>query len=319
MRFFTETSRNSGKESVMAFTFGIIDIGSNTIRMNIYSVDREDFQQVMTTKSSAGLVSYVHNHEMNQEGIDKLVEVLREFRSMLDVLSITEFAVFATASLRNVRNTEEILAAVKEKTGIEIDLLSGAEEGRLSFNGAVHALNHEDGLYIDTGGGSTEMVLYDKKEIVSVSSMPIGSLNLYNQCVREVIPTVAEIKNIRKRVRHELLEIEPEDNLRVESLAVTGGSMRAVRDIMISLRWIRPDQYVIKPSLLADLVDYLAEDESRAIKLLLQVRPDRVHTVFTGLLIIEGVARFVDAQFVEISFAGVREGYLLEKVMTSRN
>lgn len=303
----------------MAFTFGIIDIGSNTIRMNIYSIDRDDFNTVMSTKSSAGLVSYVHNQRMNQEGIDKLEQVLNEFKSMLDVLSVTEYAVFATASLRNIKNSDEIIADIKKKTGIDVDLLSGAEEGRLSFNGAVHALNREDGMYIDSGGGSTEMVLYDKKDIVSVSSMPIGSLNLYNKYVKEIIPTAAEIKNIRKKVRDELLEIDPENNLKVESLAVTGGSMRAVREIMIRLKWIRPDQYVIKPELLSQLVDYLAEDESRAIKLLLQVKPDRVHTVFTGLLIIEGVARFIRADVVEVSFSGLREGYLLEKVMPSRS
>lgn len=87
----------------MAFTFGIIDIGSNTIRMNIYSIDRSEFSQVMSTKASAGLVSYIHNHQMNQEGINKLIETLTEFKKMLNVLSVSEFAVFATASLRNVK------------------------------------------------------------------------------------------------------------------------------------------------------------------------------------------------------------------------
>lgn len=299
----------------MAFTFGIIDIGSNTIRMNIYSIDKGGFKQVMTTKNSAGLVSYVHNGVMNDEGITKLEDVLTEFKNMLDVLSVTEFAVFATASLRNVKNSQEILDHVQDKTGIRIDLLSGSEEGRLSFNGAIHALNRDDGIYIDTGGGSTEVVLFDNKDIVSVASMPIGSLNLYNRYVREIIPTPSEIKKISKKVQEELFVIDPEKNLYVESLAVTGGSMRAVRELMIQLKWIRPDQFVFKPELLDELVDYLAEDESRAIKLLIRVKPDRVHTVFTGLLIIQNVARFVHAQVIEVSFSGVREGYLLEKVL----
>ncbi len=302
----------------MAFTFGIIDIGSNTIRMNIYSIDRSEFSQVMSTKASAGLVSYIHNHQMNQEGINKLIETLTEFKKMLNVLSVSEFAVFATASLRNVKNLEDILKVVREKTGIEIDLLSGAEEGRLSFNGAIHDLDGTEGLYIDTGGGSTEIVLFYDNQIVSVSSMPIGSLNLYNRYVREIIPTAAEIKTIRKKIKDELLAIEPEQALEVDSLAVTGGSMRTIREILIKLKWIRPDQHTFSPKLLSDLVDYLVENDSRAIKLLLQNKPDRVHTVCTGLLIIEGVAKFANAKVIEVSFSGLREGYLLEKVINTK-
>ncbi|MCF0246701.1 MAG: hypothetical protein HUJ55_07745 [Ileibacterium sp.] len=304
----------------MQTTFGIIDIGSNTIRMNIYKIDQENFQVIMSDKVSAGLVSYIRKGAMNQEGIAKLESVLNQFKEVLDTLHVENYAVFATAALRNISNSQEVIEAIHQRCHIPIELLSGAQEGRLSFSGAMQNLSHEDGMYIDTGGGSTEVVLYDKDEISFVASMPVGSLNLFNKYVKEIIPTPAEAEKICRRVEKEMKEISAGKHFfHVSSLAVTGGSMRAVRQLMVNLKWIRSDQYEFKPALLQELADYLLEDETRTIRLLLKVKPDRVHTLFTGLLIVKTIADLTKCQVVQVSMNGVREGYLVEKVINTQN
>lgn len=300
----------------MSINFGITDIGSNTIRLNVYSVSRSEFDVTFTSVMPAGLVSYIHNHKMAPEGTDKLIEVIRQFLGILKGMNITQYAFFATACLRNIKNSDEVLERVRKETGVEIDLLSGSQEGRLSFNGAVHFFAKDDGLYMDTGGGSTELVLFNDRKILSVESMPIGSLNLYNHYVKEVLPTPEEARKLEKAIRLELQKVFPDRHeAATEFLAVTGGSMRAAREIMVQLKWIHPDQFRFPASLVNDLFDWIIEDDIRAIRMILRVHPDRLHTLTCGLMIVRECARYTRASTIEVSQNGLREGYLIERVI----
>ena len=162
-------------------TYGIIDIGSNTIRLNIYKIKGESFELLLSKKEAAGLVQYVKKEKMTDEGIHRLADCLNRFKEMMDLLHLDGYAAFATASLRNINNSKEVIEAIWLLCQIRIDLLSGAQEGRISFHGAIHGLHYDSGIYVDTGGGSSEIILYDQKQIGFVTSLPVGSLNLFNK------------------------------------------------------------------------------------------------------------------------------------------
>ena len=296
--------------------YGIIDIGSNTIRMNIYKIDGRQFHLLLSKKEAVGLVQYVKKSVMSQEGIDRLAACLTQFREMIELLHLDGYSAFATASLRNIDNSEDVIDAIFQKCQVPIDLLSGAQEGRISFHGAIYGLAHQSGIYIDTGGGSSEVILYDKRQIGFVASLPIGSLNLYNKYVKNIIPTKSEIKTIQERIEKELTTIDRKKSiLKAEDLSVTGGSMRAIRSLLISLRWIEKDVYEFDASMIRQLVKYLQEDEGKTIHRFLKVKPDRVHTMFPGLLIIDTIAQYTKAKRIQVSMNGVREGYLMEKIL----
>ena len=296
--------------------YGIIDIGSNTIRMNIYKIDGRQFHLLLSKKEAVGLVQYVKKSVMSQEGIDRLAACLTQFREMIELLHLDGYSAFATASLRNIDNSQDVIDAIFQKCQVPIDLLSGAQEGRISFHGAIYGLAHQSGIYIDTGGGSSEVILYDKRQIGFVASLPIGSLNLYNKYVKNIIPTKSEIKTIQERIEKELTTIDRKKSiLKAEDLSVTGGSMRAIRSLLISLRWIEKDVYEFDASMIRQLVKYLQEDEGKTIHRFLKVKPDRVHTMFPGLLIIDTIAQYTKAKRIQVSMNGVREGYLMEKIL----
>lgn len=296
--------------------YGIIDIGSNTIRMNIYKIEGHHFNLLLSKKEAVGLVQYVKKSVMSQEGIDRLAECLDQFREMIDILHLDGYSAFATASLRNINNSQDVIDAIDQKCHVHIDLLSGAQEGRISFHGAIYGLSHQNGIYVDTGGGSSEVILYDKRQIGFVASLPVGSLNLYNKYVKNIIPTKSEIKEIQERILKELNAIDRKKSvLKADDLSVTGGSMRAIRSLLISMRWIEKEVYEFDASMLRRLVKSLQEDESKTIHLFLKVKPDRVHTMFTGLLIIDTLAQYTKAKRIQVSTNGVREGYLMEKIL----
>lgn len=296
--------------------YGIIDIGSNTIRMNIYKIDGHQFHLLLSKKEAVGLVQYVKKSMMSQEGIDRLAECLNQFRDMIELLHLDGYSAFATASLRNIDNSQDVIDAIFQKCQVPIDLLSGAQEGRISFHGAIYGLAHQNGIYVDTGGGSSEVILYDRRQIGYVASLPIGSLNLYNKYVKNIIPTKSEIKTIQERIEKELAAIDRKKSiLKAEDLSITGGSMRAIRSVLVSLRWIEKDVYEFDASMIRQLVKYLQEDEGKTVHLFLKVKPDRVHTMFPGLLIIDTIAQYTKAKRIQVSTNGVREGYLMEKIL----
>ena len=160
----------------------IADVGSNTMRLSIYQYDDTTFKLLLNRKEMAGLAGYVKEGALTPEGILVACRVLAGFRTLLSNFSIDEFHVFATASLRNISNTEEALDTIREVTGISVEVLTGADEAALSFQGALHG-SASSGLLADIGGGSTELVVYENGAITSGCSLPMGSLSLYSKNV----------------------------------------------------------------------------------------------------------------------------------------
>ena len=141
--------------------YSVIDIGSNTIRLVVYRVDSEGITAILNNKYTAGLAAYIgKDGALSDEGIERLVDVMGKFRDAVELLPGCEVFPFATASLRNVTNREEILRRVKEATGFDIRVLSGYEEAMLDYHGAVRSMPGEEGLLVDVGGGSTELVFF---------------------------------------------------------------------------------------------------------------------------------------------------------------
>lgn len=296
--------------------YGIVDIGSNTVRLNVYKVEQDHFELLFSKKESIGLVSYVKKRNMSQDGIEILANTLNRWIDMMKSLNIYMFSVFATASLRNIDNTEDVLEEIQKRCHVSIDLLSGAREGQISFLGAMHGLQSEQGIYVDTGGASTEIVLYEGSQIGYVTSLPVGSLNLFNRYVKNILPTKNEYEQMKEAVLKELKGTEKDRNFfRCKKMAITGGSMRAIRSLLISLRWIKTKEYEISSELLDELEAYLFEDMHRSAHIVLKTKPDRIHTLFCGLSIVQVLLHYTKAQSVQVSVNGVREGYLIEKVI----
>ena len=122
--------------------YAVIDLGSNTIRMNVYRLRNGKFRLLFSKKATVGIVSYVKEGRLSREGVMEICSTLDAFRKVLEHLQIDHCSVFATASLRNIDNTEEVIEQVRKKTGMTIRLISGEEEGRLSFHPAQREERH---------------------------------------------------------------------------------------------------------------------------------------------------------------------------------
>ena len=144
----------------------VIDIGSNSMRLSVYeTTPAGGFSILFKDKFMAGLAGYVEEGALSQEGIDRAILGLRGFRSTLEALGIHNVAVFATASLRNIRNTRPAVEAIQRATGFPIEVISGQEEARFGYLGAMEELALPDGLFVDIGGASTEVVRFTRGQL----------------------------------------------------------------------------------------------------------------------------------------------------------
>ena len=180
----------------------VIDIGSNSMRLSVYeTTEAGTFTILFKDKIMAGLAGYVEEGALSPEGITRAILGLRSFRGTLRALNIPQVAVFATASLRNIRNTAQAVAEIQRGTGFAIEVLSGEEEARLGYAGAMEELALSEGLFVDIGGASTEVVRFAHGQLVSAVSCPVGSLKLYRDWVKKILPNQQAVESMKKAIR----------------------------------------------------------------------------------------------------------------------
>ena len=293
---------------------GVIDIGSNTIRLSVYQVADGKITRLLHKKESVGLASYIKDGVMSARGIDKACAVLREYKEILENFSITELHVFGTASLRNIYNTVEAVEEIRCRTGLRVDVISGRKEAIFDFVGATRSVGLSDGLLIDVGGGSSELVVYREKKIVEVCSIPIGALNLYTEYVKGLFPTDKEKKTIRKRVVTELARY-PSILGTYPVICGVGGTVRALLGLTNEYMGKEETCREMTVRELKQAVKRLDGSDKERLDIIMETAPDRVRTMITGIVLWETLLKVFGAETVLVSTSGVREGYLYCKVV----
>lgn len=305
-------------------TVGIIDVGSNTIRLSIYAVGNEapsgeDFTRLFSKKITAGLAGYVDGEgALSQEGIDRACDALAYLKHVVCNLHIAETHVFATASLRNITNSAQALAAIDARTGLDVELVSSEEEARLGYSSFQHDCRTERGVLVDIGGGSTEVTTFDANEPQQLTSLPLGSLKLFKKNVGKILPTKKERLRMRKQVCRALDKAGFARPERYELLCGIGGTARAACKLVNALCRRAPGERCFTREELADLMGALEDSGISARELILRSCPDRVHTIMPGLMVLQTVADRFGSERFKVSPYGVREGYLIERVLGNR-
>ncbi len=296
----------------------MIDIGSNTIRMAIYEIRDGHAAQVMKRKHTVGLAAYVRDGVMQRDGIERAGEVIAEYRDFLFGLGISRMVAFTTAALRNAKNGGEAVAELERRTGVSIRVISGEEEAAFDFAGATHDLSAEDGALLDIGGGSTEVVLYRGRRVTEKRSLPFGSLSLRAAHVRGLLPDRAEAEAIRT---------EAEAAVRAAFFDAAGGAPEAVgiggtfkgAAALYRATYCRPEGDArMETARFGEMIARYAGDaplsEEAAVRLMLAA-PDRIHTLFSGLILADVLTRALGCREVVYSDSGVREGYLYSEIL----
>lgn len=290
--------------------YGIVDIGSNTIRFKVYECKNNKVKSIFSKKKTAGLIAYREDNKLNDKGINILLDILNKFNKTMSLLNVDKTYFFATASLRNISNTSEVLDIVKEKLDIDIHVLDDETEAQLSFNSVESTgLFKDEGVLIDVGGGSCEVIVFENKTPISKSSLPIGSLSCYEDYVGIMFPNKKESKNIEKRV---IDEIKSSDLVKIHKkyLFGVGGTVRNLKRLLVHLNFIDEKEDVIPIYLLNEVLDELKYNNKNDFNKILKVKAERIHTLIPGIIIIKTIAKYFHVKKICVCKNSIREGVL---------
>ncbi len=294
----------------------IIDIGSNSIRLTLYETERENFHILFREKIMAGLAGYVEDGKLSAEGIECACAGLLTFRSILQTLEIEHISVFATASLRNISNTEQALSVIRAATGYSVEVISGEDEALFGYAGAMQELHLTSGAFLDIGGASTEIVTFENSTPVDFASFSIGSLSLYRRCVKKILPGEGSLKRLRQEIT-QTIDVS-EGALAPRPLIVgVGGTARAALKLARRYYKMSDDCRSMTAEQLDGLCSFLCSGKKDASDLILRLEAERIHTLVPGLLILQHVFHLFQAEQLVVSKYGVREGYLCKKILTN--
>ena len=185
--------------------YAAIDIGSNAVRLLIKRVNEEG--------SPEGLMSKVQliriplrlgedaftSGEISTEKTEKLIRLMKAYRQLMKIYEVTDYRACATSAMRDARNGKSIVRKIEKKTGIRIEIIDGQEEAHIVYDNHIEQL-FEPGknyLYVDVGGGSTEINLISEGELKSSRSYNIGTVRMLSGMV----------KNEEKEQMHTDLEV----------------------------------------------------------------------------------------------------------------
>jgi exopolyphosphatase/guanosine-5'-triphosphate,3'-diphosphate pyrophosphatase len=288
-----------------------IDIGSNTTRVLVAEPMDGQLKKVMEQRAYTRISKAVD--EAGAICPDKVEEVGGLVATQVRLareLGAVEIRAVATAAVREASNGPAAAAAISAAAGVEVEILSGEEEGRLSFIGATKTLGHpaegQVGV-VDVGGGSTEVILGTVPGgVEEVRSWHIGSGVLADELISGDPPSAAEIRRVRDHIDSffDGVEIEHPD----QAVAV-GGSATSLRRLVGA---------VLEYETLERAIRVLSADPAADVARRFELDPRRVRILTTGVLLLEKVSELL-GQPLQIGKGGLREGIILDLLNGSAN
>jgi exopolyphosphatase / guanosine-5'-triphosphate,3'-diphosphate pyrophosphatase len=281
-----------------------IDIGSNTTRVLVGELIDGQLKKVMEQRAYTRISKAVDaDGAILPEKIEEVGELVATQVRLARELGAEEIRAVATAAVREAINGPEVAEAIAAVAGVEVDILSGEEEGRLAFIGATKALGHPaEGTVgvVDIGGGSTEVILGTVAEGVdAVRSWHIGSGILADELISGDPPSAAEIRRVRDHIEDFFEGVEIE---RPSQAVAVGGSATSLRRLVGA---------VLEYETLERAIRVLSTDPASEVARRFELDPRRVRILTTGVLLLEKVSDLL-GQPLQIGKGGLREGIILD-------
>jgi exopolyphosphatase / guanosine-5'-triphosphate,3'-diphosphate pyrophosphatase len=219
-------------------TFAAIDIGSNSVRLKIASVQQHRLKTLHEDREVVRLgESVFQTGVISPDAMANTIRALKRFQKAVQLHVVDKVRVVATSAMRDARNAAAFTAWVKSATGWQVEVISGLEEGRLIHLGVVTLEPGARGrcLLIDLGGGSCEITLSDQGRIREMVSLPLGAVRLQQEFLRTDPPEKQDIARLKQYIDRELRRVERKMGLpRVSVVIATSGTAAALAEASVA-------------------------------------------------------------------------------------
>jgi exopolyphosphatase/guanosine-5'-triphosphate,3'-diphosphate pyrophosphatase len=286
-----------------------IDIGSNTTRVLVAEPQEGQLRKVMEQRAYTQIgADTKRDGSMSKEKIAEVGEVVATQIKLAQELGAEAIRTVATAAIRDAKNSKKAVKKLVEIAGVEIEVLSEEEEGRLAFVGATKTLGHPvegDIGVVDVGGGSSEIIVGTVADGVDwVKSFQIGSGALTEDFLASDPPSASEIRKLRDHIDDFF------DGVKVpkpDQAVAVGGSATSLRTLVGS---------VLEYETLERGVRVLAGDPVDDVAKRFELDPRRVRILPAGVLLLEKLSELL-GQPLQIGKGGLREGIILDLLQSA--
>jgi exopolyphosphatase/guanosine-5'-triphosphate,3'-diphosphate pyrophosphatase len=276
--------------------FGVIDIGSNSVRLLISENLTTIYKRVKTTKLAKGMV----DGKLSQDAVERTVCAVSFFVDLAKKENVDKILCYATAAVRNAENKSILISKVKELCGVDIDVIDGQTECLI---GAIGALDGEDGSILDIGGASSEIAVVKNGKIVYSHSLDIGAVKLTDICGQD-----------RRKAEIVLNKLVLEyGNVKTVNLKAIGGTATTITAMLQQLEGYDTKKThnsiigLVDLQLLTDNLYLMSIDERKALK---GLQPERADIIANGALILLKILKYLSLDYVTVSEKDNLEGYL---------
>lgn len=286
--------------------YAAIDIGSNAVRLLIkqveeYTEGKANFRKEMLLRVPLRLGFDVFAMgKISEEKEKNLMRLMKVFRHMMKIYDVEAFRACATSAMRDAQNGKDIIKRIKKKTGIEIEIIDGQEEAKTIYNNHNEYMEDRNGnyMYVDVGGGSTEINLLSQGTLVCSRSYNIGTVRILNQAV-----TDAEWERLKNDMQELAASYEK------TNIIGSGGNIN-------KLYKLADKKDKRKQRITVDTLKKLHEElkalsvEERMEKY--QLKPDRADVIVPAGDIFLNIAEWIHATHIYVPVIGLADGIIDE-------
>jgi exopolyphosphatase/guanosine-5'-triphosphate,3'-diphosphate pyrophosphatase len=291
-----------------------IDCGSNSTRLLIAEVRAGElfplFKTHKVTKTSEGLES---SNEISQDAKNRLIKILREYLKRINTENVDQIFITGTAVFRDANNSDEVIEEIRKKLDLEIQVISGQDEGYLTSLGVLSSNTiNNDFFIVDIGGRSTELI-YDSENRTNVHSLDLGVVSLTER-ISNVNPMSEADRNEGDNLIQQSLDLEI-DTKNISMIGVSG-TFTSIASIYLGQKIYNEEEIhltTLNNSWIQDLSSQLNQmTEAQIISSYPSLDPKRAKTLSTGVLIVCNIMKKFKFQELKVSKSDILEGLILK-------
>jgi exopolyphosphatase/guanosine-5'-triphosphate,3'-diphosphate pyrophosphatase len=301
----------------------VVDLGSNSWRLVVFTYAPGEWwkrtdELYETVRIGAGLAA---SGKLSDEAMRRGLETLAVFERFCRAnrLAPEDVHVVATSAIRDAENGEAFLDQAQRATGLTIETLSAQEEAYFGYVAAVNTTTLTDGVVLDLGGGSMQLIHVVGRHAREMASFPLGAVRITEEFLPGAAPAKKkELARVREHVKDTLSELDWLASSGTRMVGI-GGAVRNLAAAALQASDggldVGVQGFHITPRVMRDLVGRLASLPTAERGTVAGIKPGRGDIILAGAVVLETMLTLGDFEGIEVTEAGLREGVFLARTL----
>lgn len=300
-----------------SINIAVVDIGSNTVRLQISQVKEKSYKVLEDFKEYIRLGDDVFEHGMiKEESLERLITCLKEIKEIIERWKVKKVSAVATASFRAASNYAKVIKDISDICGFDVQVISGEEEASYTFIAASanFDISKYHALVIDIGGGSSEYTIVKRGRLEQAYSVELGCNKLTKMFVKNDPPTNSEYQTLKDHLASEIHKLKLPKT--IDLVICTGGSINNISSILYMGDNRRVDNAVkyVERKQLKKFINDIRNKTIENRKMVPGMEVARADIIFAAAIQVDVVLEAIDGEGLYTLSGGLRSGLTIDTI-----